>query len=187
MGRFNEAIREGERSQELDPLSPTQAEMTAWMFYFARNYDGAIERQRKVIESSPGNFGPHRRLGLALLQKKMNAEALAEIQQSRALSGGSAEEIAYLGYAYGVTGKRAEAQKILEELQEQSKRRYISPYLMALLYIGLSNKDQAFVWLEKSYEERCNNLMFLKVEPILDPLRSDPRFTELLRRMNLSS
>jgi DNA-binding winged helix-turn-helix (wHTH) protein/TolB-like protein len=186
MGRFDEATGEGKRAQELDPLSATLAETSAWMFYFARDYDGAIERQRKVIEFDPSNFGPHRRLGLAYLQKKMNAEALAEIQQSQTLSGGNAEEIAYLGYAYGVTGKRAEAEKVLDELQQQSKRRYVSPYLIALVYIGLSNKDQAFIWLEKAYEERAVNLMYLKVEPIFDPLRSDPRFTELLRRMNLS-
>ena len=85
-----------------------------------------------------------------------------------------------------MTGKRAEAQKVLDELQEQSKRRYVSPYLIALVYLGLSNKDQAFSWLEKAYDERSVNLMYLKVEPMLDPLRSDPRFAELLRRMNLS-
>jgi len=186
MGRFDEATREGKRAQDLDPLSVTMAEISAWMFYFARDYDGAIEAQRKVIEFDPSNFGPHRRLGLAYLQKKMNAEALAEIQQSRALSGGNAEEIGYLGYAYAVTGKRSEAQKILDELQEQAKRRYVSPWLIALIYTGLGNKDQAFSWLEKAYEDRSVNLMYLKVEPILDPLRSDPRYADLMRRMNLT-
>jgi len=186
MGRFEEATKEGKRAQDLDPLSVTLAEISAWMFYFARDYDGAIEEQRKVIEFDPSNFGPHRRLGLAYLQKKMNAEALAEIQQSRALSGGNAEEIGYLGYAYAVTGKRAEAQKVLDELQEQSKRRYVSPWLIALIYTGLGNKDQAFIWLEKAYEDRSVNLMYLKVEPILDPLRSDPRYADLMRRMNLT-
>ncbi len=186
MGRFEEATREGKRAQELDPISVTFAEISAWMFYFARDYDGAIAEQRKVVEFDPNNFAPHRRLGLAYLQKKMNAEALAEIQQSRALSGGNAEEIGYLGYAYAVTGKRAAALKVLDELQEQSQHRYVSPYLIALIHTGLSNKDQAFIWLEKAYEDRSVNLMYLKVEPILDPLRSDPRYADLMRRMNLT-
>jgi DNA-binding winged helix-turn-helix (wHTH) protein/tetratricopeptide (TPR) repeat protein len=187
MGRFEEATREGKRAQELDPLSVTMAEHSAWMSYFARDYDGAIEAQRKVIEFDPGNFAPHRRLGLAYLQKNMNAEALAEIQQSHDLSGGNAEELAYLGYVYAVTGKRAEAHKVLDELQEQSKRRYVSPYLTALIYTGLGNKDQAFIWLERAYEDRSANIIFLKVEPILDPLRSDPRYGDLMRRMNLTT
>jgi tetratricopeptide (TPR) repeat protein len=186
MGRFDEAISEAKRAQGVDPLSSTMNTSAGWIFYFARNYDEAIKRYREVIEIYPDSFEPHRRLGLAYLQKKMNAEAIAEIQQSRALSGENAEEIAYLGYVYGVTGKRAEAQKVLDQLQGQSKRRYVSPYLIALIYAGLSNKDQAFTWLEKAYEDRSVNLVFLKVEPILDPLRSDPRFADLLQRMNLT-
>lgn len=186
MGRFEEASREAKRAQELDPVSVTFAEICAWMFYFARDYDRAIEAQHKVIEFDPGNFAPHRRLGLAYLQKKMNAEGLAEIQRAQALSGESAEEIAYLGYAYGVTGNRDKAQMVLDQLQVQSKRRYVSPYLIALVYIGLSNKNQAFIWLEKASEDRSVNLMYLKVEPILDPLRADPRFAQLLLRVNLT-
>ena len=185
-GRFDEAIREAKRAQEIDPLSSLVNTSAGWIFYFARNYNEAIRRYLEVIEIYPDSFEPHRRLGLTYLQKKMNAEGLAEIQHSRTLAGENAEEIAYLGYAYGVTGKRAEAQKVLDQLQGQSKRRYVSPYLVALIYTGLSNNDQAFSWLEKAYEDRSINLVFLKVEPILDPLRRDPRFAELLQRMNLT-
>jgi len=185
MGRFDEAIREARRAQELDPLSPVINTTAAWMFYFARDYDEAIKRYQKVIESDPDYFPPHRRLGVAYLQKKMTKEGIAQIQQSRSLSGESAEEIAYLGYAYAVSGQRVEAEKVISELQEQAKHRYVSPYLLALIYVGLDEKDQAFVWLEKAYEDRSVNLIWLKVEPIFDPLRSDPRFTQLVARLNL--
>jgi TolB-like protein len=186
MGRFDEAVREARRAQELDPLSSAINTTVAWIFYFARDYDEAIERYRKVIEIDPNYFLAHRKLGVAYLQKKMNKEAIAEIQKSRSLSEESVEEIAYLGYAYAVAGERNEAEQVVGELREQSKLRYVSPYLMALIYTGLDEKDQAFAWLEKAFEERSNNLIFLKVEPIFDPLRSDPRFTDILRRMNLA-
>ena len=95
------------------------------------------------------------------------------------------EARAYLGYAFALAGKRTEAQKIIDELREESKIKYVAPYPMALIYTGLGDKDQALQWLDKAYEARANNMVFLTVEPIFDPLRSDPRFQDLLRRVGL--
>jgi tetratricopeptide (TPR) repeat protein len=111
--------------------------------------------------------------------------AILALQKSIPLSGDSADESASLAHAYALSGKRTEAQKILEELKQQSKRRYVSPGTMADLYFLLGDKDQAFGLLEKAYEERDNMVIPLKVDPMFDSLRSDPRFTDLLRRVGL--
>ncbi len=115
----------------------------------------------------------------------MYAEAIAEFQKSIAISGRSTFLVAALGHACAVSGNRGEAMKILEELSELSKQRYVAPYFMAVIHKSLGENDQAFEWLEKAYEERSNWLVFLKVEPRLDTLRADPRFQDLLRRVGL--
>ena len=185
LGRFAEAIREAKRAQELDPLGDDINTNTGWVFYFARNYDEAIKQYRGVIETNPNYFRSHRLLGTSYLQKGQPEEGIAEIQKAVALSGDSAEEKAYLGYAYAVSGHRREAEKVISELQAQAKRRYVAPYLLALVYVGLDEKDQAFAWLEKAYEDRSPNLIWLNVEPIFDSLRSDARFVDLVRRVGL--
>jgi serine/threonine protein kinase/tetratricopeptide (TPR) repeat protein len=185
LGRFDEAIREAKRAQELDPLTNDINTTAGWVFYFARNYDEAIKQYRSVIDTDPNFFRSHRLLGTSYLQKNQPDEAIAEIQKAVTLSGDSVEEKAYLGYAYAVTGRRAEAQQLMSDLREQAQRKYVAPYLMALIYTGLGEKDQAFEWLEKAYEERSVNLIWLNVEPIFDPLRSDPRFANLVQRIGL--
>ena len=118
----------------------------------------------------------------------MYEEAITE--QKKAIASDQPEgrwgRVADLGYAYAVAGKRAEAQKILDDLKELAKQRYVSPNAFAVIYMGLGDKDQAFVWLEKTFEARPDNLYFLKVGPQYDSLRSDPRFADLLRRMKLA-
>jgi TolB-like protein/DNA-binding winged helix-turn-helix (wHTH) protein/Tfp pilus assembly protein PilF len=186
IGRFDEAIAEAKRAHELE--SPLDLDTNlGWILYFARRYDEAIEQYLKAVELDPDLFRPHRLLGLAYLQKNQPDQAIAAIQQSVTLSGGSLEEKAYLGYAYGLTGRRSEALKALRELQEQGERKYVSPYLMAVVATGLGNTDQAFNWLDQACAARSVNLIYLSVEPIFDSLRSDPRFTELLKRVGLPS
>jgi eukaryotic-like serine/threonine-protein kinase len=185
MKRFDEAIKEAKRAEEIDPLSTLAVSNVAWMSYFARNYDQAREQYQKAIEIEPTHFLPHRRLGLIYLQTNLPKEALAEIEKAAALSGAGVEARAYLGYAYAFAGKRTEAQKIIDELREESKTKYVAPYPMALIYTGLGDKDQALQWLDKAYEARASNMVFLTVEPIFDPLRSDPRFADLIRRIGL--
>jgi tetratricopeptide (TPR) repeat protein len=113
-------------------------------------------------------------------------EALAELQTARRLDD-NLEIVAALGYTYGRAGRRLEAQQLLDELTHLSLKRYVSPMLQALIAIGLGEQDQAFVWLEKSYEDRAQMLSELRAEPAFDPLRSDPRFADLLQRVGLES
>ncbi len=186
MGRHEEAMREAKRAQELDPLSLIVNMTPAVTLYLARRYDQAIEEVRKVLDME-ANFPPaHNLLGLAYEQKGKYEEAILEHQKVIDLSAGSAEaEVAVkamIGHAYAVWGKRGEAVKILNELLEL---RDVTPYSIAEIYVGLGEKDQAFEWLEKAYQKRNFQMVGLKVNPNFDSLRSDPRFTELLRRMNL--
>jgi serine/threonine protein kinase/Flp pilus assembly protein TadD len=185
MGRHDEAIARAKRAQELDPLSLVINTMVGRTFYFARQYDQAIEQFRKTLELDPNFALAQHFLGQAYEQKGMYDEAFAVFQKGITLSGGRSQMVAFLGHAYAVSGKRGEALKTLDELKELSKRRYVGPYNVALVYAGLGEKDQAFEWLQKGYEERSSELLWLAVIPGFDSLRSDPRFADLLRRMGL--
>ena len=184
IGRFDEAIAEAQRARELE--SPLDLETNlGWILYFARRYDQAIEQYLRAVSLDPDLFRPHRLLGLAYLKTNQPDQAIAAIQGSLSLSGGSVEERAYLCYAYGITGHRSESLKVLREIQQQEARKYVSPYLMAVMAMGLGNKDQALNWLNQAYAARSVNLVYLTVEPIFDSLRSDPRFKDLLGRVGL--
>jgi len=168
---------------ELDPLSLLDNRVLGQSFYFARRYDQAIEQFRKTLELDPNFTATHRYLGEAYLQKSMYKEGIAEIEKELAISPNSTAALAYFGYGYALEGRRAEAQKVLDQLKERSNQRYVSAATRARIYAGLGEKDQTFQWLERSYEER--SIGSIEVDPIYDPLRSDPRFADLLRRMNL--
>ena len=185
MGRFDEAIAEARRAQELEPLSFISNSHIGWILYFAGRYDEAIEHCKKLLDVDPSFFPARRYLGLVYEQKGMYKEAIAEFQQAAKLSG-SPLMMSLLGHAYAVSGNRAEAQRILVELGQQ-KQRYVSPYTVATIYAGLGDKDQAFKWLEKAVDERDIWLMNLKVDPLFKPLRSDDRFAKLLRSIGLAS
>jgi len=187
MGQLDQAIAQIKQAQELDPLSLIINTDVALISYIARQYDRAIEQCRYVIDMDR-NFGvAHFALGLAYEQKGVYQEAIAELQKGIATSGGITVMTGALGHTYAVSGKRDKAQKVLRELKELSKRRYVSPYSIATIYIGLGEKDRAFEWLQKAYEDRSVWLihLHLKVDPRLDSLRSDPRFTVLLKKMGL--
>ncbi len=113
----------------------------------------------------------------------MFKEAIAEHEKNVALFPDSPLHLGHLGYTYGLAGKKAQALKVIEQLKQWSKRRYVAPYDIALVYIGLGEKDQAFAWLEKAYQAHSNDMSNLKADPTFDPVRSDPRFQDLLRRM----
>lgn len=150
----------------------------------ARRADQAIEQYRKTLEIDE-NFGlAHFQLGQVYAQKGMYQEAIAEYQKAKLLYG-DPSVVAYLGHAYAMSGKRGAAQKILDELMERARQSYVSPDYMAIVYLSMGDKDHAFEWLEKAYEARASNLIYLKVDPVYDSLRQDPRFRHLLRRMNL--
>lgn len=185
MGRFDEAIAARRLCREGDPLSPTATANVGYPYYFARQYDQAIGHYRKALELDPNYSWSYLWIGQANLGKGKYNEAIADISKAIALSDGNVRMKATLGYAYAVAGKRGEAQQIIYELQEQSKQKYVSPYFIAVIYSGLGQKDWAFEWLEKAYEERHPYLALLKVEPVFDNLRADRRYMELLRKVGL--
>jgi len=182
-GRLEEAIAEDKRALELDPLSLPINAYLGLTFYDARQYDQTIEQERKTIELDPNFIVAHNFLGLAYLQKSMGDEAIAEFEKALVISPGDPMSLGELGRAYALGGKRAEAQKILDKLNELSKQEFVPAMARAVVYTGLGERDKAFESLEKAYEERF--VIQTKPDPQFDPLRSDPRFTDLLRRMNL--
>jgi eukaryotic-like serine/threonine-protein kinase len=186
-GRHEEAIAEAKRAQEIDPLSLIAHASASEVFYRARQYDLAIEQARKALELDPGFSVAHRNIARNFAQQGKYEDAIAEYKQVFSLTGHTSQNLGELGHAYAVSGKRAEALKLLKELEEMSARQYVSPLDFAFIYTGLGDKEQAFAYLEKSYQERTTWLMWLKVDPRFDPLRSDPRFADLLRRMRLAS
>jgi predicted Zn-dependent protease len=151
-----------------------------------RQYDQAIQRAREALDMDPNFMQARHVLGLAYLNGGRHAESIAEFQKEVHDAKGDPVPNALLARAYAAAGNRAEAYKLLGELEQLSKERYVSPADVAFVYADLSEKDQAFRWLEKAYAERCNSLIYLKLDPELDSLRSDPRFTALLNRMKLS-
>ena len=185
MGRADEALAEMRRAQELDPLSIEKLAGVGEMLYFQRRYESAVEQFQKALEMDPNSGFAHWAIGNVYVHKGMYAEAVAEYQKAIPLSGDSPDEPASLAYAYALSGKRREAEQIIDELKTRSKQSYLSPTIIAFIYGALGENERAFEWLEKAYEGHDFLLVFLKVEPMYDPLRSDPRFTELLRRVDL--
>ena len=185
IGRHNEAITEFRQAQELDPLSLIINAASGWGYYVARHYDQAIEQFQKTLEMDVNFPRAHWWLGQAYMQKEIHGEAISEFERAVAISEGNPQYMALLGYAYGVARRIAEANNELEKLIELSKRRYVSPYMIALIYYGLNEKDIALEWLEKAYDERALWLTHIKAEPYWDILRIDPRFIAILKKMNL--
>jgi len=183
MGRFDEAIDQARRAQELEPLSFIGNSHLGWILYLAGRNDEAIAHCKRLLDVDPNFFPARRYMGLAYEQKGMYAEAIDQFEQGVKLSG-SPLMLSLLGHAYAASGKKADAQRILADLDQQ-KQRYVSPYTIATIYAGLGDKDQAFKLLEKAFEERDIWLMNLKVDPVLIGLRSDYRFRELLQRIGL--
>ncbi len=185
LGRSEEALAEVRRARDLDPASPAVDHFIAVQLYMARQFDQAIEQCRKTQEMDPSFPPTYWVLGDAYAAKGMHREALAEYEKYSALSPGSPLALASLGYAHARLGERSQALRVLEELRAASQQRYVPALSFAVVYVGLGEKEQALAWLERAYEERTNFLAYLKVQWTWDPLRSDPRFADLLRRLGL--
>jgi TolB-like protein/DNA-binding winged helix-turn-helix (wHTH) protein/Flp pilus assembly protein TadD len=187
MGRSNEAIVERKLAQELEPLSLIINFELGVAFYYARDYDRAIEQFQKTLELDQNFPPPHSILPAAYVQKGMYGEAIAEFKKAVPLTRGSEWSFskAGLGHVYAVTGKKSEARTVLAELKQLSGQEYVPANSIALIYAGLGEKNEAFVWLEKGYEQRTFQMQWLKIEPRWDGLRSDPRFQVLMRRIGL--
>jgi TolB-like protein/DNA-binding winged helix-turn-helix (wHTH) protein/Flp pilus assembly protein TadD len=185
-GRAEEAVAASSRARELDPLSVTIAVQRGFLLENARRYDEAIHELRRVVAANPQQYQAHWFLGHTLAANGQFEEGIASAEKAVELSRRAPGALGMLGLAYGLGGRKAEARGILNELLELDKQRYVTPAALVNVYIGLGDKDQAFAWLEKAYQERSAYVAWIKVFPILDPLRSDPRFTDLLRRVGLA-
>jgi TolB-like protein/Tfp pilus assembly protein PilF len=190
MGRPDEGLNEIKEAEEvtrrIDPLGLVDIRATlAESFYVAQQYDRAIEECRRAFELNPNYFLLHYVLGRSYVQKRMYAPAISLFERAVKSGGDNLLLIAALGHTYGVSGHRAKALKNLEALKEIKKRRHVPMIYFACIYAGLLDKDQTCLWLEKAYQERSDGLTYVNVEPAFDFLRSDPRFQNLLRRMNL--
>jgi tetratricopeptide (TPR) repeat protein len=183
LGRFDQAIAEAKRAVELDPLSLVINSDLGVDNFFARRYDEAITQLRKTLEMDPGYYYAYVNLGQALELKGAHDAAIAEYQKARALND-DPYILGLLARCYGLSGNKTEAEKILKRLQEISKQRYVAAYSFALARIGLDEKEEALRWLEQAYQDRAgNDIGWIRVDPLLDPLRSDPRFEALAEKV----
>jgi serine/threonine-protein kinase len=183
LGRQGEGMAEIKRAQELDPLSVAINAQLAWPLIVMRRYDEAIEQCKKTLEIGGNTFVLHYNIWMALHEMGMYEEALAEAKQTYTLMG-NREVVKAMEDGYKESGYKGAMKWAIRTLAAQSKSRYVSPYTMAFLCSYAEEKEQAFEWLEKAYKERDPVLIVLRVVPYWDPFRSDPRFQDLLRRMN---
>jgi serine/threonine protein kinase/Flp pilus assembly protein TadD len=185
VGRHAEAIEKCKQAQKLDPLSPFAHVSLGYAHYFARDYEKAIEECRKALEMDKYSTFAHRNLGLAYLQQGKLEKAIEALCNAVKFSQGGLAFESYLGFAYAVAGKRTEAQEVLASLEDLDKERYVPAYNFAIIHAGLGDFDKTFEWFEKALKERSGFLPFLKVEPVVDCLRGDSRFDDLLRKIGL--
>jgi TolB-like protein/DNA-binding winged helix-turn-helix (wHTH) protein/Tfp pilus assembly protein PilF len=183
-GQFDAALRESERARQLDPLSLIIAADDGVILYNSRQYDRAIEKWRTVLEMDP-DFGRAHLITSAYIEKGMFAEALADIE-SEPHPVGPPFYWALLACLNHRLQRHPESQRALHELERFNRQRPIDPYIFAWAYVGIGDKKQAFAWLEKAYVQHSNALTSLKVDPVFDPLRNDPRFQNLLQRVGLA-
>jgi len=184
-GRIEEAKAEIERAMRIDPLSLIINMAYAAILYNAREYDRALLQYQKTLDMDPSFFPARREIGRVYEQQGDYDKAIAEFQKARQLAPNDTHLLAWLGYVYAVSGKRTEAQELLEELRNRSRSGYVPAYSWGVIYTGLGNADQAFAWLKRGCNESDSWLSQLKVDPEFDTLRSDPRYRELLRCLGL--
>jgi tetratricopeptide (TPR) repeat protein len=182
-GQAEDALREIRLAQELDPLSLIINTDVAEMWYYARRYDEAIEQARRTVEMDTGFALARRLLGVAYRAKRQFAPAIQELETAARVGGLRADVLASLGHAYAEAGRTQEARKVLAELEQASGDRPDMAHWIATILAGLGEKDQAFAWLERSYQEHNGALILFRVAPELDPLHSDSRFQDLVRRV----
>jgi len=186
MGRMDEARAAMRRALELDPLLLVTNVNLGRIDYYEGRYDQAIKQYQRALDLDKDFMRTHLRLGLAYVQQGRYHEALVEYNKALAIAGDTPQIRAHIAHVMAVSGKKSEALAGLAELQERAKRQYVPPYDIALIYVGLGEKDKAFAWLEKAYNDHSTEMIYFKVEPMLAPLRSDSRYQDLLRRMKLS-
>jgi TolB-like protein/DNA-binding winged helix-turn-helix (wHTH) protein/Flp pilus assembly protein TadD len=183
--QFDEAVREGRQAEDLDPLSVQVKTNVGWLLNWARRRDEAIEQLLKTLELEPHFAYAHFHLANAYLEKSMFKEAIESFEKAVAASPHNSTFLAFLASAHASSGNTKQARRLLREGMERQRHGYVAPFALAVIHIRLGDKDQAFYWLERAYEERSSPLAYLNVNSVVDPLRSDPRFENLLRRVGL--
>jgi serine/threonine protein kinase/tetratricopeptide (TPR) repeat protein len=186
MGRFDEALAEGRAAIDLDPASVSIRRSLGWLYYYARQYEPALDCLRRALAMNPTAEETHRLLGLVYMQQGLYDEAAASFKEAMASSAYDVMAFAGLGYVAARRGRTEEARAVLNELLERARSQYVSPVALCGLYINLGQLDDAFEWLEQAYRERRGWLAYLNIEPMFDPLRSDPRFQSFVERMRLT-
>ncbi len=184
-GRSDEAIAELRKALAIDPLSLVINADYGLCFYYARQYDRAIQQYEATLALDNSFSLTHNWMGMALLQVKRYDEAIAHFEQAVKLSGGSQGSYALLAYAYGRAGRPREAQDTLHTLESMSKRQYVSPAYISAAWAGVNDREKVFSWAQKAVEQHAALLVRLKVEPVLDPVRDDPRYKSLMERVGL--
>ena len=182
LGRFAESREELRQAELRDPYSPTLGAAGAWVAYLERRNDEAVARSQRALGLDANSYPARLQLAQAYERRGSYAQAIAEFKRARALSGDGAFAVARLGHAYAVAGKKGEARRLLAELKASANREYG----VAWIYLGLGEKGPALEWLEQAYEGRAGELIYLKVDPLYDSLRSEARFNALLRRVGLA-
>jgi tetratricopeptide (TPR) repeat protein len=187
--RFEEALREARRAEELDPFSVVIKKNIAFVFYWARRYDEALEQYRKALEMEPTFPQALREIGLVYEQKRMHPEAIAALQKVIGTPGDylRTTNTADLGHVYAVSGNKHEARKILNTLQEVSKTRYVPPFDVAVIYAGLGETTQALDWLERAYDDRSFSWSGSTSIRDLTIFAPEPRFRALVQRIGLGT
>jgi TolB-like protein/DNA-binding winged helix-turn-helix (wHTH) protein/Flp pilus assembly protein TadD len=183
-GGGGKAVAEMGRAVENDPMSADDNYALGFTYYETRQYDQALKQYRKALEMDPKRANPHYGFGDVYAQQGRYDLAIREFRKGLELSGGQPAASPDLAYVYALAGRRPEALEILKQLNERSKHRPVSALDRAVVYVALGNKEQALALLDEAYEQHEWRMLLLKAEPLYDPLRSDPRFQDLLRRMN---
>ena len=186
LGRKDEAIEQAKRAVEIDPLSMPTFLNLGWQYQWAREADAAIDSMNRLLDMDPVYVQGHWNLGLALEQKGRFADAESAFRKAVELSGGAPVYVASLAHGLALAGKKAEARQTLNSLEKRAASEYIPPYWMAAGYVGLGDNEKALEFLEAAFIEHSGGLVWLAVDPRMDPLRSEPRFQELLMRVGLT-
>jgi len=187
LNRLDEGVKLAQRGVEVAPLSAALSDDLLLAYYIARRNDDAIRQGQKSLEMDPNNYSILLDLARVYEAKGMHEEAIQHCQKAMSLVGRPSQALSLLGHAYATSGRQVEALKVLDELSDMSKHEYVSPYDLSIIYVGLGDKNRAIEQLNKAYEDRAGWIIYLNVEPVFDPIRSDPRFVELVRRLKLSS
>jgi TolB-like protein/Tfp pilus assembly protein PilF len=185
MGRFGEALAQMDSALDLDPFSLVINSHLGWILYFARLSERAVKQLQETVEMDSQFAIARYFLGMAYEQSRQYDAAVKEFEAAHTFGGQHPGPIAYLIHASGLAGKMSQAKRYLEDLKNAASRRHVSPYFFAVAHAGMGEIETAFAWLEDAYRERSGWLVNLNVDPAIDPLRSDARFTDLLRRVGL--